>query len=147
MTVGAAALALNSACYAYQPAAQPFATTNPGVRLQLTAEGTTELARYLGPRVAAVEGTLSSTNPDGAMVVGVERVQTEDGVKQPWSGEGLVTFPALYVKSVHERVLNRRQTTLASVALVAALIAIAAAALGVGGAGGGPDIGTPPPPP
>ena len=147
MTVGGVALALNTACYAYQPATQPLVPGNQRLRLQLTPEGTTELARYLGPRVAAVEGMLSSAVPDGALVVGVQWVELVDGVRQQWAGEGVVTFPAAYVTSVKESTLNRRQTTLAGIALVGALIAIAVAALGIGGSGGGPGTGTDSPPP
>ena len=80
-------------------------------------------------------------------MVGVQWVELADGVRQQWAGEGVVTFPAAYVTSVKESTLNRRQTTLAGIALVVALVAIAAAALGVGGSGGGPGTGTDSPPP
>ena len=60
LVAGAAALALNSACYAYLPVAgkdRPAAAQT--IRVRLTPEGTTELARYLGPRAVEGEGTFS----------------------------------------------------------------------------------------
>ena len=147
MTLGGVALALNTACYAYQPAVRPLVAGPQKVRLHLTPEGTTELARYLGPRVAVADGSVASVAPDGAMALTVEWVQTVDGVRQPWTGEGIVTFPAAYVSGVEESVLSRRQTTLAAIVLTAGVIGIAVAALRSTAAKGVTDggIGSPPP--
>ena len=147
MTLGGVALALNTACYAYQPAVRPLVAGAQKVRLHLTPEGTTELARYLGPRVAAADGSLASVAPDGAIALTVEWVQTVDGNRQPWTGEGIVTFPAAYVSGVEESVLSRRQSTLAAIVLTAGVIAIAVAALRSTGAKGASDSGTGSPPP
>jgi hypothetical protein len=140
------ALGVNSGCYAFVPAGGGVApVVGSTVRLSLTPEGMTELARFLGPRVAVVEGTLTAQSSDGAMVIGVEMVQTSDGVRQPWSGEGVVTVPKMYVVDVGVRTLNRRQTTIGTIALVASVVAIALLALAVGGAHGNaaPGGGTP----
>ena len=146
LVTGALALALNSACYAYQPVVTGAAPAGQSVRARLSAEGTVELTRFLGPRVRAVEGTLSSVRDDGALVIGVEQVQTLDGLRQPWAGEGVVTFPRQYIEQVEVRALNRRQTTIASVALVGALVLIAVVALAAGFGKGSPDSGGGPPP-
>ena len=147
MTLGGVALALNTACYAYQPAVRPLVSGPQKIRLHLTPEGTTELARYLGPRVAVADGSVARVAPDGAIALTVEWVQTVDGVRQPWTGEGIVTFPAAYVSGVEESVLSRRQTTLAAIVLTAGVIAIAVAALRSTASKGVTDggIGSPPP--
>ena len=147
LLTGAAALALNGACYAYQPVTGvPLAETQR-VRLHLTAEGTAELARYLGPRVENVDGTLASVRPDGALNVAVESVQLTDGVRQPWSGEGVVIFPGQYVVRVERSELSRTRTTIGAIALAAGLFAIAAIALKNSGSQAGPDAGGGSPPP
>lgn len=146
LVTGALALALNSGCYAYQPVATGAAPAGQSVRARLNAEGTAELTRFLGPRVRVVEGTLASVRDDGALVIGVEQVQTQDGLRQPWAGEGVVTFPRQFIEQVEVRALNRRQTTIASVALLGALVLIAVVALAAGFGKGSPDSGGGPPP-
>jgi hypothetical protein len=146
--IAALGLFTSQACYTYRPV-DAAATPRVGerVRVVLTSEGTTELARYLGPGVTVAEGQLSQLREDGALVVAVDFVQQSNGVKQPWSGEGLVTFPTAYRTEVHERTYLRRQSVAATVALSTLVVAIAIVALKAGGAfgseGGG---GTPPPP-
>ena len=147
LLTGAVALALNSACYAYQPVTGLPLGEAQRVRLHLTDDGTTELARYLGPRVASADGRLASVRPDGALIVAVESVQLTDGVRQLWSGEGLVSFPALYVNRVERSELSRARTTLGAIALAGGLFLIAAIALKVTGSQGGPDAGGGSPPP
>lgn len=141
----AASLLLLAGCYTYVPV-----STTPKVgervRIALTAEGMTDLARYLGPRVAVAEGTLNSNGGD-AMVVAVDFVQLIDGTRQPWSGEGVVSFPTNYVANVRQRTLLRRQSIIAGTGLTAALAAVAIVALKAGSAGGSDCPGCGPPPP
>ena len=146
LVAGAMALALNSACYAFVPLSTGAPAVGTGLRVRLTRDGETEMVRYLGPRVVSAEGTLSAIGADGSLTLGVEMVQTSDGVRQPWSGEGVVVFPKAYVTDVQVRTLNRRQTTIATIALAASVILIAIIALAAGGAHGAPDAGggTPP---
>ena len=145
---GAAGLALHSGCYAYVPAATgapPAAGAE--IRVQLNADGTTELARYLGPRVSSVDGKLSSVSSDGAMVIAPASVQIADGARQQWTGEGLVTLPSAYVATVRLRTLDRPRSTVAAAAIGGSIVAIAAILLrgigsggasGAGGSDGGP---------
>ena len=147
LLTGAVALAFNSACYAYQPVTGvPLAETQR-VRLHLTAEGTSELARFLGPRVQNADGMLTSIRPDGALTMSVESVQLTDGARQPWSGEGLVSFPASYVVRVERSELSAVRTILGSLALAGGLVAIAAIALKTAGSQSGTDAGGGSPPP
>ena len=143
---GATALAFDTACYAYHPAAGPLTPERQRVRLQLTPDGTTELARYLGPRISTVEGVLVARQPDGALEVGVESVQTGDGIRQSWSGEGTVSFPAAFVAGVEVNTLDRQKSVLGGLVLTAGIIAISIAALKVSGSQGDPGAGGTTPP-
>jgi hypothetical protein len=133
-----------ASCYTYRPVTTP-PKLSERVRVTLTSEGTVDLARFLGPRVVIAEGAVASIRPDNAMVVAVDFVQTADGVRQPWSGEGLVTFPAAHVAAMSQRTFLRRQSYLAGAAGAAALVAAALIALKNSGSGTGG--GNPPPPP
>ncbi len=135
---GAMGLALNTACYAYVPLMTGAPPPGEEVRVQLNGEGTTELARYLGPRVTSVDGKLSSVSSDGSMVIAAAWVQIADGARQQWTGEGLVTFPKGYVTSVELRTLNRRKSTIAAVALAGSLVAIGVIVMRAGGSGSPP---------
>ena len=142
----AVALSLQMACYNYRPVSQPLAPAGQRLRVNLSPEGTTELAKFLGPRVEQVEGTLVNVQPDGTMSVAVEWVQTPGGVRQPWMGEGGVAIPATYIQSVQQHTLNRTSSVLAAVGITGGLIALAVVALNTGGSqGGGDGPGTPPP--
>jgi hypothetical protein len=145
VTALAVGVALASGCYSYLPVtAAPKAGQR--VRIALTPEGSVELTRFLGPGVAEAEGQLSSVSADGSMVVAVDFVRMSNGVRQPWSGEGVVSIPSTYVAHMRERTYLRRQSMVAGAGLTVALVATAIVALrsgGIGGGGGGP----PPPPP
>ena len=150
LTIGAAALMLNTACYAYMPVTSGVApAAAQQVRLRLTNEGSSELARFLGPRVVEVEGTLSRVDADGAWVVGPEWVKLSDGLRQPWSGEGVVSIPLHFTQGVEQRTFNRRKTILATVAAVVGAVVLALVAFNSSGAKGTPDGsgpgGQPPP--
>ena len=136
-----------SGCYHYLPVEPPAApTVGQRVRLALTPEGTSELARFLGPRVTEAEGALVSMGVDRSLVVAVDFVAVA-GIRQAWSGEGSVTFPPSYIAGTRERRFERRRSIVASAAGVGGLILIAVMAFQIAGGGGGPgDGGTPPPP-
>lgn len=141
------ALSLNLACYEFRPVSQPLVPAGQRLRVQLTPEGTTELARYLGPRVQVVVGTLAERSPDGSISLVVDQVETANGGRQPWSGEGSVSIPAMYVAGLGESTLNHGRSAVVAIVLTAGLVALAAAALHTGGAGGGPGDGGGGPPP
>src|SRR5439155_1053432 len=84
-----AALALNTACYAYEPAITSGVPAGEQVRVELNPQGTIELARYLGPRVAIVDGTINSVAGDTALLIVVESVQLLDGLRPPRHGHRL----------------------------------------------------------
>ena len=143
----AIALAGASACYAYQPATAATAPrVGERVQIVLTPQGITEMARYLGPNVAVAEGVLDSVTTDQASVVAVDFIQTTNGIRQPWSGEGVVTFPHGYVNEMQQQAFQKGRSIAAFTALGVVLVAIAVLALRSGGAKGGGDSGGQPPP-
>jgi hypothetical protein len=146
--VAVVSLALSQACYAYKPIA-PSAAPSSGarVRVVLTPEGMTEMARYLGPNVAVAEGDLTTMRNDGTWVVAVDFVQQTNGVRQPWSGEGVVAFPPGYRSEVLQRTYMRNQSIVAGVTLTAVIVTIAILALNAAGALGGDGGGGTQPPP
>jgi len=146
--VAIVALAMSEACYAYKPVVVTLPPKNgERVRVVLTPEGTTELARYLGPNVAIAEGDLTSIADDGAWVVAVDFVQQMNGVRQPWSGEGVVAFPQAYRGEVLQRTYMRNQSIVAGIVITTLVVAVAIIALNAAGALGGDGGGGTQPPP
>lgn len=139
------AFTTSQACYSYLPLASA-PTTGERVRVVLTPEGTTELARYLGPNVIVAEGEIASTTGDGSLVLAVDFVQTSNGIRQPWTGEGVVSFPAQYSSQVQQRTLSRGRSIAGGIALGVAIVGAAIFAIRAAGAQGGGEQ-TPPPPP
>lgn len=124
----AMALLYATACYSYRPVIATTPTVGERVRLGLTIDGTNELARYLGPLVVSVEGQLHSTSETGYDVA-VDFVQMSSGIRQEWSGEGVVTIPKFYVTTTHQRTFLKRQTIIAAGIAVAVLVITAKIAL------------------
>ena len=137
------ALVNSVACYSYVPlGASASPRIGERVRLRLTAQGMDSLARFLGPRVASADGQLSSIAPDGSYVVAVDFVQTADGIRQPWNGEGIVSFPPAAIVDVKQNTFQKKQTYIATAIVVGALllvtkIAFASGLLGGDGSAGG----------
>jgi len=133
--VGVVGLAADTACYAYVPVSPRAAPVSTGsaVRVTLTTGGTEDLARYLGPRVYAVDGSVASIDPRGDPVIGVTWVQLVDGSRQPWMGEGVVTFPPADVAGVAVHTLDRRKSYIVAALVGIGLATIAYTALQGGG--------------
>jgi hypothetical protein len=106
-----------------------------------------DLARFLGPRVIGATGTLSSVSADSVLVVAVDEVTLVNGLRQPWSGEGVVSFAPSQVDGVQRHTFDRGRSIVAATVSAAVLIAIAVIAIKSAGAGGGSCDGCPPPPP
>jgi hypothetical protein len=135
---GAAGLALDTACFTYGPAMTSPPPPGAEVRVQLNSEGTTELARYLGPRVIAVDGKLSSVSSDGAMMIAAVWVQMADGARQRWTGEDVVAFPRGYLTSVQLRTLDGRKSTIAAIAVAASFVVLGTIVMRGGGSSSAP---------
>ena len=133
---------MNTACYSFGPPPAGGPPAGADARVQLSSEGTTELARDLGPRVGAVDGKIASVGSDGSLVLAVTWVQLVDGVRQPWTGEGRVTIPKQYVASVEQRTLNRRKSYIAGAAIAGAVLLVAFQLIKGGGGNGLPETPT-----
>ena len=143
-----AIMAVNTACYGYVPPATGVAPkVGEQVRVRMNADGTNNLAQYLGPRVEYAEGILSEVRADASVVVGVNSIRLLDGIDQFWSGQSVVTFPPQYVVEVQVRTIDKHRTRIATIATIVAVLGIFALALAVGGTHGGPDAGSGQPPP
>jgi len=142
---GAAGLVLDTACFTYVPVSTSAPPPSGAVvRVQLNSTGTTELTRYLGPGVIAVDGTLSSVTNDGAVVVAATSLQVANGSSQPWYGAQTVTFPREFLANIEARTIDRQRSTIAAVAIAASLLAVGIFVMRGGGAGGAPETGGPP---
>jgi hypothetical protein len=131
------------ACYTYAPLA-PSATPRIGerVRMRLTPQGMDSLARFLGPRVASADGQLSSVAADGSYVVAVDFVQTADGIRQPWNGEGIVSFPQSAIVDIKQNTFQKKQTFIATAIAVGALLLVTKLAFASGLLGGDGGAGS-----
>lgn len=124
----------------------PLATTapDPGTRVhvQLTDDGSGELARYLGPNVMSVDGRLLQST-DTAVAVSVSEVAKRDGDEQFWKGES-VSLPRGAIATVQQKKLSTWRSGLIAGLLVAGVFAIkgisgdATGAPSSGGTGGSP---------
>jgi len=141
------ALLIVAGCYTYQPVAlAPAARTGDELRVHLTDHGTEELARYVGPRVTALDAQVVGIEPDSTLTLGVSLLHFADGTSYPFTGQAPVAVSRVFIGSVERRTFSTSRTVVASSGAVAALIAVARAALHTGhvSPGGGP--GGPPPP-
>jgi hypothetical protein len=136
------AVVLSWGCYVHVPETSVAPDPGTRVRVLLTDAGSTELARYVGPRINTINGEITSRAEDGDLALAVSSTVTRDGTEAFWKGEA-VTVPRQYIA-----VLQRRK--LAVVRTVALAGGLAGAAIGVGRVtgvvGGGGRRGGPPPP-
>lgn len=121
----------------------PLATTSPGpgtrLHVQLTDNGSGELARYLGPNVVSVDGRLLQST-DTAVALSVNTVGMRDGDEQFWKGEA-VSLPKGAIATVQQRKLSRWRSGLLASALIVGIVAIKGAAGGTTGTPGGEGNG------
>lgn len=131
----------SAACYSHVPAT--MAPTGTHVRLLLSESGARELARYVGPRVTSINGTVQREDNGGDLVVAVTSTVTTDGNETFWKGES-VSVPRPYVAMMQQRKLSVPRTVALTGGLVAAAIVLGRA---TGAIGGGPRGGGGGPPP
>lgn len=143
-----ALLMLNTACYTYAPVTTGVSVgAGTPVRVQLSAEGSQELAGSLGPGTVAAMGMLTERRSDGSVVVGVDAVERLGGARQSWSGVNVVTLMPRHIASIEAKTLNKQKTRAAIIGSTLGIIAVFALALATGGVSGSPaDGGTLPPP-
>ena len=130
-------------CYSMAPI--EGATPAPGndVRLQLSDQGSVQLAPLIGPRIGAIDGRAMESS-DSALVVAVQAVVAQSGRSMAWSMERL-SVPRSAVSHVSTRKLDTRKTWIAAgLTVLGALVVGSVFGLGNGfdgllggGSGGG----------
>ena len=113
-------LCLTAGCYNYHP----LATTSPEpgsyVAATLTDQGSTDLARYLGPNVFVVRGRYVGDGEAG-ILVSVSAVELKRGDDVSWAGE-TITLPPDAVASLEVRHLAKGRTLLLASAGASSLV-------------------------
>lgn len=112
------------------------------MRLYLSDAGSRELARYVGPRVTNINGTVTREENGGDLVLAVSSTVTTNGNETFWDGE-VVSVPRPYIAVLQERKLSVSRTAAVAGGLVAAAVGLGRATGAIGG-GGGKGGGTPP---
>jgi hypothetical protein len=137
----------NAACYSYVPLAAPAARDGDVLRVRLTPSGTVDLARYIGPRVVALDGQLLRASADSGLTIAVTELRASDGTRTLWAGDAPLLISPLAVAGLERRELSRRRTILTSAVAATGVVTLGVVAVRRGGKespGGGPP---PPPPP
>ncbi|MEO7104631.1 MAG: hypothetical protein ABI311_14615, partial [Gemmatimonadaceae bacterium] len=142
MSLGVAALMLNTACYSYN--ARPISDLHEGdvVSVAITPSGRQLLSQNVGDSVAAVRGKYVSNDAAGVHV-NLTDAQFLSGISAPRDGIN-VTLPRAAYDSVSTRKLAVASTVWVVVGVVAG---IAILATGININGNGTSKPTPPPPP
>lgn len=131
-------------CYRLTPIDGASPAAGMEVRVSLTDEGSVRLAPLIGPRIAAVEGSVIA-GTDTAIVLAVRSVVGQGGRTMNWSQERLA-IPRSAVSSIRTRKLDRKRTWFAAGLTVVGALALGEAfglgtgldgVLGIGGGGGG----------
>jgi hypothetical protein len=140
MRVSPIVLILLCGCYVNVPLTM---TPEPGSRVHvaLTDQGSVDLAQYLGPRVAGVDGRLVQSS-DSAVSISVTQVVMQSGDEQLWKGES-VAIPRNAIATVQGRKRSFGRSGIIGGALAAAALIIGTRA-GGGSSGGGKKGGPPP---
>ena len=143
MSLGVAALMLNTACYSYGARSISELHVGDVVSVAITPSGRELMSQNVGDSVAVVEGKYLSDDAAG-LHLNVTDAKFLSGISAPRDGISL-TLPRSAYDSVSTKKLSLA-TTAWVVLGVAAGIVILAKGVDVGG-GGTPKVTTPPPPP
>ena len=136
-----AGVAFFTACYRNVPVSP---AVQPGARVvaELSDVGMVEMARYVGPGVTRIEGTLVEA-ADSAVTIAVSTTYRRDGTENLWAGDR-VPVPRPLVSGLAVRQVDKKRTALAigtAVAIVAGIgigFAVTGGGSKRGSTGGGP---------
>lgn len=127
--IGAASIALQTACYSYLPAPGGRPGPDTEVMLELTGEGTQALQPVLGPRIRRIEGRVQSTEADGATLMTVDQVTSFDGVTLPFTGRDAVRVPSGMYLRADVRTLDKKRSWTAAGIIGTTFVVVVATAL------------------
>ena len=122
MRVAALFLALfgSIGCYAYTPLETPAPAPGARLKVELTDQGTADLAPLVGPGAVSLAGRLEERGPE-SLTLAVSAVEFRRREEEFWDGEP-VTIPQPAIARVFERRVSRTRSTLASIAVVAGAV-------------------------
>lgn len=107
------ALVMAGGCYGYVPVGQSAPRNGELVRVELTDEGSVEIARLVGPGPQAIAGRVLAAT-DNELTLGVQAVEFRRREEQFWVGERL-TVPRPLIARVERRRLSPIRTALTTV--------------------------------
>src|SRR5213594_937977 len=115
------ACGLLAGCYIYEPLDTVEPQVGTRVSADLTGYGSDTLARYVGPRVAALRGYVVSAENTN-VVLSVTSVTDRSGQEQAWQGER-VRVPRLAIQDFQQRKFSLGRTLLLGAALLGGSVA------------------------
>jgi hypothetical protein len=121
--LAAAALGFNTGCYSYVAVPASQETSGRELRIKLADASAADLARYLGPRAASLEGKLVERS-DTSVTVSVTNVTRVNGVEETWPGDA-VLLPRAAIASLETQRISKTRSI-----LTAAVIAVGAGLVG-----------------
>ena len=130
-------------CYRMTPIEGSTPAPGRDVRLELSDQGSVQMAPLIGPRIGAIDGRAVEAS-DTALVVAVQAVVAQGGRSMAWSMERL-SVPRSAVSHVSTRTLDTKKTWIAAgLTVLGALVVGSVFGLGNGfdgllggGSGGG----------
>jgi hypothetical protein len=139
-TLAAAALGLNTACYSYVRVPDAQSPAGSELRVTLADQSAGDLARFLGPRAASLEGRVV-TGSDTALTLSVTSITRTTGVEETWPGDQVVIPRTAIAAAETRRFAATRSLLLTGAIIVAGVIVGAALKSGpdVNSSGGGPS--------
>ena len=123
--LAAAALGINTGCYSYVAVPASQETSGRELRVTLADGSAGDLARYLGPRAASLEGKLVDRT-DTSLTVSVTTVTRTSGVEETWPGDDVV-LPRAAIATVQTQRISKSRSILATAAIVVGAGLVAAA--------------------
>ena len=113
-------------CYTYRNTAVGDAALMAPVRVELTENGSQEIAKQVGPRGSILEGVVAARS-DSSIIFGVTALTRFNGVEETWHGER-VTVPTSFVSRIQLRKFSAVNTGLFVAGIVAGAMLVKTAA-------------------
>jgi hypothetical protein len=113
-------------CYTYRNTAVGDAALMAPVRVELTEDGSQEIAKQVGPRGSILEGVVAARS-DSSIIFGVTALTRFNGVEETWHGER-VTVPNAFVSRIQLRKFSKLNTGLFVAGIVAGAMLVKTAA-------------------
>jgi hypothetical protein len=123
--LAAAALGIDTGCYSYVTVPSGQEMSGRELHVTIADGGAGDLARYLGPRAASLEGKLVSRS-DTSLTLTVTAVTRTNGVEESWPGDAVV-LPRAAITNVAAQRIDKTRSILTTAAIVVGVGLIGAA--------------------